>query len=208
MGSRVRLHTNNIFKPADLRQLHTGRSTEDYLLEKLEVYREFDVRPFIGGQFLEYVFASPGFSGVWPYCEEARRLGFEAIEVSDNCVPLNDAERIRLIATAIDCGLGVHGEVGSKSVHTTAAVDSSARPGGQGSGRWGSSTRPEAVLPSDAGLETVTDGITAVGDRGPLRLLRCLVFPAVIRTRTRSHANPRSSRNTTANLAQVSGSSS
>ena len=88
---------------------------EDHLLEKLAIYREFDVHPFIGGQFLEYVFATQGFAGVRPYCEEAHRLGFEAIEVSDNCVPLNDEERTRLISTAIDCGLGVHGEVGSKA---------------------------------------------------------------------------------------------
>lgn len=93
---------------------------EDYLLDKVELYRGFDVHPFIGGQFLEYVFATQGFAGVRPYCEEARRLGFEAIEVSDNVVPLTDAERTRLISTAIDCGLGVHGEVGSKSGSSTA----------------------------------------------------------------------------------------
>ena len=57
-----------------------------------------------------------------PYCEEAHRLRFEAIEVPDNVVPLNDAERTRLIATAIDCGLGVHGEVGSKAGRSTAAT--------------------------------------------------------------------------------------
>ena len=95
---------------------------EDYLREKLAIYREFDVHPFIGGQFLEYVFATQGFAGVRPYCEEARRLGFEAIEVSDNVVPLTDDERTRLIATAIDCGLGVHGEVGSKDAGSDAAT--------------------------------------------------------------------------------------
>jgi len=95
---------------------------EDYLLEKLAIYREFDVHPFIGGQFLEYVYATQGFAGVRPYCEEARRLGFEAIEVSDNCVPLTDDERTRLISTAIDCGLGVHGEVGSKDAGSNAAT--------------------------------------------------------------------------------------
>ena len=95
---------------------------EDYLLRKLEIYRDFDIRPFIGGQFLEYVYATQGHAGVRPYCEEAHRLGFEAIEVSDNCVPLTDEDRIRLISTAIDCGLGVHGEVGSKAGRTTAAT--------------------------------------------------------------------------------------
>ena len=95
---------------------------EDHLLEKLAIYREFDVHTFIGGQFLEYVFATQGFPGVRPYCEEARRLGFEAIEVSDNRVPLTDEERTRLISTAVDCGLEVHGEVGSKDTRSTAAT--------------------------------------------------------------------------------------
>ena len=95
---------------------------EDHLLEKLAIYREYEVHTFIGGQFLEYVFATQGFPGVRPYCEEARRLGFEAIEVSDNRVPLTDEERARLISTAVDCGLEVHGEVGSKDVHNTAAT--------------------------------------------------------------------------------------
>ena len=95
---------------------------EDYLRQKLDLYRQFDIHPFIGGQFLEYVYGLQGFAGVKPYCEEAYRLGFRAIEVSDNCVPLNDNERGRLIGTAIDCGLEVHGEVGSKSENTDAAT--------------------------------------------------------------------------------------
>jgi len=82
--------------------------------KKLDLYREFDVKPFIGGQFLEYVFATQGWDAVKPYCEEAKRHGIHAIEVSDNCVPLNDQERHRMIRIAIDSGLEVHGEVGSK----------------------------------------------------------------------------------------------
>lgn len=88
----------------------------DVFRRKLDIYRRYDVRPFLGGQFLEYVFATQGWNAVEPYCEEARRLGIEAIEVSDNCVPLDDAERARMVRTAIDCGLEVHGEVGSKDV--------------------------------------------------------------------------------------------
>lgn len=82
---------------------------------KLALYKEYDVKPFLGGQFLEYVFATQGWDAVAPYCEEAKRHGVEAIEVSDNCVPLDDQERHRMIRIAIDCGLEVHGEVGSKT---------------------------------------------------------------------------------------------
>ncbi|MEM9682078.1 MAG: phosphosulfolactate synthase [Pseudomonadota bacterium] len=83
---------------------------------KLELYKSYDVKPFLGGQFLEYVFATQGWDAVVPYCEEAKRHGIEAIEVSDNCVPLNDQERHRMIRIAIDAGLEVHGEVGSKTM--------------------------------------------------------------------------------------------
>lgn len=102
----------------DLAKLVVGTARlypERYLREKLELYREYGVSPFLGGQFLEYVFSTQGMSGVRPYCEEARRLGIEALEVSDNVVTLNSAQRREIIATAVDCGLHVHGEVGSKS---------------------------------------------------------------------------------------------
>src|SRR3546814_8812298 len=62
---------------------------EDYYRAKLDLYHKYQVKPFIGGQFLEYVFATQGWSGVEPYCAEAKRFGIEAIAVSDNCVPLD-----------------------------------------------------------------------------------------------------------------------
>ncbi len=93
---------------------------EDYLLEKIALYKGHDVHPFIGGQFLEYVYATQGLQGARPYFQEARRLGFDAIEVSDNCVPLDGNARQTLIRMAVDCGLEVHGEVGSKSDETSA----------------------------------------------------------------------------------------
>jgi phosphosulfolactate synthase len=92
----------------------------DYLTRKLEMYKSNDVTPFLGGQFAEYVFATQGWDGMKPFFEEAKRLGFDALEISDNCVPLNDQERARMIGMAIDVGLEVHGEVGSKVEMQTA----------------------------------------------------------------------------------------
>jgi phosphosulfolactate synthase len=102
----------------DLAKLVVGTARlyeEDYLRRKLALYREHEIAPFLGGQFLEYVLSTEGVAGVGPYCEEARRLGFDALEVSDNVVSLSAARRHEVIATAVDCGLHVHGEVGSKS---------------------------------------------------------------------------------------------
>ena len=95
---------------------------ERYLRDKLALYQEHRVAPFLGGQFMEYVFATQGMAGVRPYCEEAKRLGFEALEVSDNVVTLDSRQRHDMIATAVDCGLHVHGEVGSKSEGSGAAT--------------------------------------------------------------------------------------
>ena len=102
----------------DLAKLVVGTARlyeEDYLRRKLDLYSSHGVRPFLGGQFMEYVFATQGMDGVKPFCRESVRLGIHAIEVSDNVVALDDDERRAIIGTAVECGLEVHGEVGSKS---------------------------------------------------------------------------------------------
>jgi len=109
----------------DLAKLVVGTARlyeESYLRQKLECYERHQISPFIGGQFLEYVYATDGIKGVGPFCEEARRLGIKAVEVSDNVVTLDADDRHQLIRCAVDCGLEVHGEVGSKSQATSAAV--------------------------------------------------------------------------------------
>lgn len=109
----------------DLAKLVVGTARlyeETYLRRKLECYREHQVIPFIGGQFLEYVFQTQGMDGVRPFCQEAHRLGIGAIEVSTNVVPIPEKMRRQIVATAIECGLEVHGEVGSKSETSGAAA--------------------------------------------------------------------------------------
>lgn len=86
---------------------------ERYLRAKLEAYAGHAIKPFIGGLFGEWVYSNHGMAGMRPYYEEAGRLGFEAVEVSDNRVPLSHDERRTLIALAIDCGHEVYAEVGS-----------------------------------------------------------------------------------------------
>lgn len=92
----------------------------DYLVEKLALYKSHAVRPFIGGQFAEYVFAKLGRQALGRFFSEAVELGFSTIEISDNCVPLTDTERYDIIQEAIAAGLAVFGEVGSKDLKSTA----------------------------------------------------------------------------------------
>lgn len=94
----------------------------DVLKRKIALYKEHAIQPFIGGQFLEYVYAKQGMAGAREYFAEAARLGFEAIEVSDNYVTLQSDTRRRLIEDAIRHGLEVHGEVGSKTVESDGAL--------------------------------------------------------------------------------------
>jgi phosphosulfolactate synthase len=108
----------------DLAKIATGTARlyeKSYLKRKLDSYRAHQVRPFIGGQFQEYVFATQGWQALEPFLREARMLGFDTVEISDNCVPLTDDERGRQIRIALDCGLTVFGEVGSKDSKSDAA---------------------------------------------------------------------------------------
>jgi phosphosulfolactate synthase len=93
-----------------------------YLRRKLALYRRHRIRPFIGGQFQEYVFATYGAKALRGFFTEAKRVGFDVVEVSDNCVPLSDTERFEQIRLARDCGLAVFGEVGSKDMKNDAKL--------------------------------------------------------------------------------------
>jgi phosphosulfolactate synthase len=85
------------------------------LERKIAIYQANDIMPFIGGQFHEYVLATEGTKATAQFYAEARRLGFAAIEISDNVVTLTDQERRDHIKAACDAGLIVFGEVGGKN---------------------------------------------------------------------------------------------
>lgn len=95
---------------------------EEYLRKKIEIYKDHQIEPFLGGQFLEFVFGTYGIAGVGSYFQEAKRLGIGAVEVSDNVVPLSPSDRREITQIAVGCGLQVHGEVGSKHEVTSAEM--------------------------------------------------------------------------------------
>lgn len=101
----------------DFAKFKTGTArlySEAVLREKIECYRTNDIKPFIGGQFHEYVVATTQGAALSQFYAEALRLGFTAIEVSDNVVPLTPENRRGFIRRARDAGLEVFGEVGGK----------------------------------------------------------------------------------------------
>lgn len=114
---RLKDHLDLVGPYVDLVKIVVGTARlyeTEHLVRKLEMIKSYDAAPFIGGQFTEYVFATQGMDGIPAFYAEAKRLGFEAIEVSDNCVPMDDETRRALIVAGRDAGLEVHGEVGSK----------------------------------------------------------------------------------------------
>ena len=101
----------------DLAKIKTGTARlypRAQLVQKLKLYKKNRIQPFLGGQFHEYVFATQGAKALPKYYAESLALGFEAIEISDNVVPLTDAQRRQQIRNAVRAGLVVYGEVGSK----------------------------------------------------------------------------------------------
>ena len=109
----------------DLIKIKTGTARlypRDQLTAKLAMCEAFDVRPFLGGQFHEYVFATLGEAALPKFYAEARSLGFKTIEISDNTVPLTPQQRRGQIAAAVATGLTVFGEVGSKETLSNPAL--------------------------------------------------------------------------------------
>ncbi len=93
---------------------------EGLLKEKFAVYKAHQVRPFLGGMFIEHYYAANGMQAMGRFYDEAVRVGFETIEVSDNLKPFASEERAGLIRAAGERRLAVFGEVGSKWDETTA----------------------------------------------------------------------------------------
>ena len=107
----------------DIAKLAVGLSgiiPEKVLRKKLDVYAEHNTEVFIGGQFLEYGIYHQGLDIAGRYFEEARRLGYKVIEVSDNNLEISTEDKANLIRLATrEFGLKVMGEVGSKKEMTS-----------------------------------------------------------------------------------------
>jgi phosphosulfolactate synthase len=95
---------------------------EGLLREKFAIYTDHQVDPFMGGMFIEHYYAANGLQAMGRFYDEAKRAGFEVVEVSDNLKPFDSEERAALIGMARERGLTVFGEVGSKYDETSAAV--------------------------------------------------------------------------------------
>lgn len=102
---------------ADIGKIKVGSARlydENYLRRKIALYRQHGCSVFPGGQFLEYAIHMQGVDVASAYFAETARLGFDAVEISDNVVTISDDDRLRMIDAAHRLGLAVFSEVGAK----------------------------------------------------------------------------------------------
>ena len=128
----------------------------DYLAEKVEMVKEYDIYICPGGTFLE---VSVWQGAYQKYLKRCKELGFNAIEVSDGTIEIDMKTRADCIKRAVDLGFMVVSEVGKKDpdekvatakLHEEIAADlkngafrSSWKPGKRGKG-WAFMTRMES----------------------------------------------------------------
>lgn len=86
--------------------------SNDLLTAKLRHYREHQIEPFPGGQYLEYAEVHGKSEAYFPAVVQA---GYRWVEVSDNVAPVPVEWKRRMIQQAAErYGLSVLGEVGKK----------------------------------------------------------------------------------------------
>ena len=98
----------------DLAKLGWGTSAlynKDIIMEKINLYRTYDVIPYPGGTLLETAYIQDKLD---QFLLEAQQLGFGAIEISDGTIELPIEDRIEIIGKVKDGGFKAITEVGKK----------------------------------------------------------------------------------------------
>jgi len=80
--------------------------------EKTEMYLSYDVNPYPGGTLFELAFMKNKFT---EFLDEADKLGFKAIEISDGSTNISFEDRLEMIYKVKENGFLVITEVGKKN---------------------------------------------------------------------------------------------
>lgn len=141
----------------------SGIISERVLTEKIAAYADHRVSAFIGGQFLEYGVYHQGMEIAKRYYEEARRVGFEYVEVSDNNLEISPEDKYELVRMGVeDFGLKILGEVGSKTECSSTQAMVDGIKGCLASGAWKVFVEGAEFTDKEDGSirEDVIDGVT------------------------------------------------
>jgi len=141
----------------------SGVISERVLTEKIRIYSDCQVDVFIGGQFLVYGILHQGLKIANRYFEEAKRLGFKLVEVSDNNLKISPEDKYELIRMGSqDFGLKVLGEVGSKTEMSSPEAMVNGIKGCLAHGAWKVFVEGAEFTDKNDGtlLEDVIEGVT------------------------------------------------
>lgn len=111
----------------DIAKLGFGTSSlcpQEVIRRKTAAYREHDIFVMPGGTLLEAVIAQGKLN---EFLIEAKEVGFDAIEVSDGTIPMDDEKRADVIKRVSDSGFLVLSEVGSKFADMDLPAEETAR---------------------------------------------------------------------------------
>lgn len=98
----------------DLAKFGWGTSAlhdRDLIKNKAEMYLSYDVIPYPGGTLFELAYLKNKFD---EFLNEADKLGFKAVEISDGSINISPEDRIASISRAKEQGFLVISEVGKK----------------------------------------------------------------------------------------------
>lgn len=85
---------------------------QDIIKAKVEMYKNHDITPYTGGTLFELAYMNHKLT---EFFEEARELGFPAIEISDGSTNINHNDKLNCIRRAKQEGFEVLSEVGKKN---------------------------------------------------------------------------------------------
>lgn len=81
--------------------------------EKVEMYKSFNIKPYIGGTLFEIAFSK---SKLEEFFQEVDKLGINTIEISDGTIDIPHSEKLECIKKANSLGFEVLSEVGKKDL--------------------------------------------------------------------------------------------
>ncbi len=85
---------------------------QDIIKAKVEMYKSHDITPYTGGTLFELAYMADKLD---EFFEEARNLGFPAVEISDGSTSISHDEKLKCIRLAREKGFEVLSEVGKKN---------------------------------------------------------------------------------------------
>lgn len=150
---------------AKLRSLVPRLFPESQLLEKVALYREYDVEPFFGGIVFEMSYVQGKLDEAIAY---ASKVGIRTVEISDNIITLSIEKKLGFVRRYLDAGLHVLFEWGKKypteRLNARAAADEILQLLAEGASKVTIEQGQLALLfSSDEGRAILKDLIAAVG---------------------------------------------